>query len=86
MQNVDLQVLLGHDLLQALVLELELTETHELVGLHLAVFLAPGVIGLRGDVKVPAGLVDGFARLRHRLDVAQIAKYLLGLSVLGFHR
>ena len=56
-QHVDVEGL-GHDLLEAGLLALELFEAFGVVGLRAAVLVAPAVPGRLGDLKVPAHLLD----------------------------
>jgi len=75
LQHVDVERLVGHELLQPAVLALELTQSLGIVGAQLAVALTLAVIGLLGDLQV----------LEHRGEILALADELVGLVELSHH-
>jgi hypothetical protein len=59
LQNVDVELLLGQELLQASVLFLKLLQLFELILLHTTVLAAPAVVGLFTDLDLFDRFLDG---------------------------
>ena len=61
LQDIDIQCLIGDQLLEASVLLLELLQTTDLIELHTSVFFTPAVIGLLCHANLSADFSDRHA-------------------------
>jgi hypothetical protein len=85
-QRVDLQLLVGHDPLQAGVLPLEILQPLRVVGLHAAELVPPPVIGLLGHLQVPGDIGDLRALSQEPVGLPELADDLLRRVPTSSHR
>lgn len=85
-QNVEVEILLGQEALEAGVLFLECFEPFEFVALHTAVLTLPAVDRLVGDTEFSGGLSDGLTLSGQRFDSAQKLNDLLGRMLGLLHK
>ena len=77
--------LIGHQTLQASVLDFQILQTTNLVDFHTAVFLAPAVIGLLTDTQCTYRLQDCLALRDAYLSLAKVSDDLLCRITLSGH-
>src|SRR6266567_4834375 len=78
LQHVDVESLVGNDLLEPLVLLLQGLQAGDLLGAHRLVLSLPPVVGLHGDLKGPADLLQLLAGGEQAFRLTQLADDLLG--------
>ncbi len=81
-----LELLVGHDALEAGVLPLQLAQSLGVVGLHAAELVAPPVVGLLGDLEVAGHLGEVLAFPEYPVGFAELADDLLGCVSSSGHR
>src|SRR5712692_5132586 len=78
LEHVDVQRLVGDELLQPAVLPAQVLQLDDLFPAHPLVLLLPPVEGLHGDLEGSADLIQRLAFGKHPFTLAQLSDHLLG--------
>lgn len=77
LEHVDVEGLLGDQLLEPLILPLKLLEPFGVFGFHPAVLISPAMPGLLTDLQMPADLPEVFALTEQPFTLTKLADHLL---------
>ncbi len=86
LETLDVELLVGDDLLQGRVLAPQLLELLDVFGLHSAVLVSPAVERVLGDLEGLGDLGDRLALAEHPFGLAELCDHLVGGVALCIHR